>query len=64
MLEITSEKAVRDLFHDIGVKIQFPSKVEANIILFEFLDIVKDYNDVNIIQTPDYTEMSNKSYID
>ena len=51
------------MFHDIGVKIQFPSKAEGNIILFKFLGAIKDYNDVNIIQTPDYIKMSSKSYI-
>ena len=28
------------------------------------MGVVKDYNGVNIIQTPDYIEMSSKSYID
>ena len=63
-LRITSKKAARGLFHDIGIKIQFPRKVEANIILFEFLGVLKDYNCIDIIQTPDYIEMSSKSYID
>ena len=64
MLGITSEKAARNLFNDIGIKIQFPSKAELDIIPFEFLGIVKDYNSVDIIQTPDYIEMSSKSYIE
>ena len=59
----TSKKATRVLLNDIGIKIQFPSEVEANIILFEFLGVVKDYNGVNIIQTPDYNEMSSQNYI-
>ena len=64
MLGITSKKAAQDLFNDIGIKIQFPSETEANIISFEFLGVGKDYNGVNIIQIPDYIEMSSKSYID
>ena len=63
-LVITSKKAARDLFHDIGVKIKFPIEVESNIILFEVLGLVKDCNGVNIIQAPNYIEMSSKSYID
>ena len=64
MLGITSKKATRDIFNDIGIKIQFPSEAEANIYLFEFLGVVKGYNGVNNIQTPNYIEMSSKSYID
>ena len=64
MLGTISKKAAGDLFNDIGMKIRFPSEVEANIIPFKFLGIVKDYNNVNIIQTPNYIEMSSKSYID
>ena len=63
MLGTTNEKDAKDLFNDIGMKIQFPSEVEANIVPFEFLGIVKDYNGVDIIQTPDYIEMSSQSYI-
>ena len=63
MLGTTSKKAMKDLFNDIGVKIQFPSEFETNIIPFEFSGVVKDYNGVNIIQTLDYIEMSSQSYI-
>ena len=63
MLGTTNEKDNRDLFNDIGMKIQFPSEVEANIVPFEFLGVVKDCNGVNIIQTPDYIKMSSRSYI-
>ena len=63
MLGTTSEKATRDLFNNIGIKIQFPSEKEENIVLFEFLGIVKDYNGVDIKQTPDYIEMLSKSYL-
>ena len=58
-----SEKAAKDLFNNIGVKIQFPSEKEDSIIPFEFLGIVTDYNGVDIIQTPDYIETSCKNYI-
>ena len=64
MLGITRKNAARDLFNNIGIKIQFSRKAEANIILFELLRIVKDYNSVNIIQTPNYIEISSRSYID
>lgn len=63
MLGITNEKATRDLFHDISVKLQFSSEVETNIIPFEFLGVIKDYKEVNIIQIPNYIELSSKSYI-
>ena len=63
MLGTTSKKATRDLFNDICTKIQFPSEVEANIIPFEFLGVVKDYNGVDIIQALDYIEMSSQNYI-
>ena len=53
MLGITIKKAKRDLFHDIGVKIQFQSEIKENIIHFKYLGVVKDYNGVNIIQKPD-----------
>ena len=60
---ITSEKAAPDLFNDIGIKIQFPSEKEDGTIPFEFLGVVTDYNGVDIIQTPDYIEISCKNYI-
>ena len=55
-----SEKAARDLFNDIGIKIQFPSEKEDGKIPFEFLGVVTAYNGVDIIQTPNYIEMSCK----
>ena len=58
-----SEQAARDLFNNIGVKIQFPSEKKANIVPFEFLGVVKDYNGVDVKQTPDYIEMLCKSYL-
>ena len=64
ILRIISKKAAWDSFHDIGVKIQFPSKVEANIIPFKFLGVVKNYDGVDIIQMPNHIEMPSKSYID
>ena len=46
MLGTTSKKAARDLFNDICMKIQLSNEVEANIIPFEFLGVIKDYNGV------------------
>lgn len=63
MLGTMSEKVTRNLFNNIGMKFQFPSEVEANIILFKFLGVIKDHNGVDIIQTPDYIEMSTQNYI-
>ena len=63
MLGTMNEKAARDLFNNIGIKIQFPSEKEKNIVLFKFLGIVKDYNGVDINQTPDYIKMLSKSYL-
>ena len=60
---MTSEKAARDLFNNIDVKIQFLSEKEDGKIPFEFLGVVTDYNSVDIIQTPDYIKMSCKNYI-
>ena len=47
---ITSEKTSQELFNDIGIKIQFPSKKEDGTIPFEFLGVISDYNGVDIIQ--------------
>ena len=60
---MTSKKVARDLFNDIGVKIQFPSEKEDNKIPFEFLGVVTDYNGMDIIQTLDYIKVSCKNYI-
>lgn len=53
---------VRELFNDIGEKLQFSSEKESGIILFKFLGVVKDYNRVDIIQIPDYVEMSYNNF--
>ena len=58
ILGTKDKQSVRNLFNDIGKKIQFPTEVEQGIIQFDFLGIVKDYNGVDITQTPDYVEMS------
>ena len=60
---VESEQSARTLLNNIGTKIQFPTKVEQGIIPFKFLGVVKDYNGVDITQTPDYIEMSCKNYI-
>ena len=46
---MTNEKAARDLFNDIGIKIQFASEKEDGKIPFEFLGVVTDYNGADII---------------
>ena len=58
-----NKQFARNLFNDIGKKIQFPSKVEQGIIPFEFLGIVTNCNGVGITQTPDYIEIFCKNYI-
>ena len=63
ILGTKDKQSVRNLFNDIGKKIQFPAEVEQGIIPFDFLGIVKDYNDVDITQTPDYVEMLCQNYI-
>ena len=63
LLGVENEQSARNLFNDIGKKIQFPTEVEQGIVPFEFLGIVKDYNGVDITQTPDYVEMSCRNYI-
>ena len=60
---MTNEKATRYLFNNIGVKIQFPSEKQDGTIPFKFLGVINDYNDVDIIQTPDYIEMICTNYI-
>ena len=62
MLGITSEKTARDLFNDIGIKIQFPSEAESDVIPFEFLGVLNNSNGVDIIQIPDYIEMLSNGY--
>ena len=63
LLGCENEQSARNLFNKIGKKIQFPSEVEQGIVPFEFIGIVKDYNGVDITQTPDYMEMLCKNYI-
>ena len=63
LLGYKNKQSTQNLFNIIGIKIQFPSKVEQGIIPFEFLSIVTDYNGVDITQTPDYIEISCKNYI-
>ena len=57
-----TKKKAREIFNDILSKIQFPIEEEIGVIPFEFLGVVKDCNDVNIAQTPDYIEMNCSSY--
>ena len=57
------EETAKNIFNIIGTKIRFASKEKKRIIPFEYLGIVKDYNDVDIKQTSHYIGMSCKSYI-
>ena len=59
----TNDKAARDLFNDIGIKIQFLSEKKDDKILFKFLGVIRDYNGVDVIQTPDYIKMTCTNYI-
>ena len=63
MLGTTSEKAARDLFNNIGVKIQFPSEKKTYMVPNKFLGVVKDYNKVDVKQIPNYIDMLCKSYL-
>ena len=60
---VSTKQEAREIFNDIGSKIQFPSEEEIGIIPFESLGVVKDYNGVDIQQTPDYIEINCASYI-
>ena len=62
-LGVTSEQSVRNLFNDIGQKIQFHIETEWGIIPFKVLGVVKDYNGVDITQTPNYIKILRTSYI-
>ena len=57
------EQEAGDIFEKIGKAIQFDAKKRDNVIPFEFLGVVKDYNGVDIKQTKDYIEMSCANYI-
>ena len=63
LLACDSEKTAKAIFDTIGKKIQFPTEKERNIIPFEYLGVVKDYNGVDLIQTPDYIESNCASYL-
>ena len=63
LLTCDSETTAKNIFDTIRKKIQFDSEKEKNIIPFEYLGVVTDYNGVDIIQTPDYIEMSCGNYI-
>ena len=53
-----NEKTAKDIFNIIGTKMSFASEKKKDIVPFEFLDAVKDYNGVHIKQTSHYLEMS------
>ena len=60
---VSTKQEAREIFNGIRSKIQFPSEEEIGIIPFEFLGVVKDYNSVDIEQTPNYIKMNCSSYI-
>ena len=53
-----NEKTAKDIFNIIGTKMSFATEKKKDIVPFEFLDVVKDYNGVDIKQTSHYLEMS------
>ena len=46
LLACCKEKTAKDIFHTIGVKMQFDTEREQNIVPIEFLGVVNDYNGV------------------
>ena len=42
LLACQNEKTAKDIFHTIGVKMQFDTKREQNIVPMEFLGVVND----------------------
>ena len=49
LLACDSEQTAQAIFDTIGKKIQFPTEKERNIIPFEYLGVVTDYNGVDLI---------------
>lgn len=65
LLECKSKQLAQNLFNNISKKASFPSENKLGIFIFEFSGVVTDYpyNGVNIVQMPDYIEISCKNYI-
>jgi hypothetical protein len=51
MLGCTDESTARNIYDIIGTKIRFKTEEEEDIVPFEWLGIVEDYNGVDIKQT-------------
>jgi hypothetical protein len=63
MLGCTDESIPRNIYNIIGTKIRFKTEEEEDIVPFEWLGIVGDYNGVDIKQTDLYVEMNCAGYI-
>ena len=57
------EETTKNIFNIIDTKMRFASEEKKEIIPFEYLGIVKDYNGVDLKQTSHYIDMSCESYI-
>jgi hypothetical protein len=63
MLGCTDESIARNIYNIIGTKIRLKTDEEEDIVPFEWLGIVEDYNGVDIKQTDIYIEMNCAGYI-
>jgi hypothetical protein len=64
MLGYTDENIARNIYKIIGTKIRFKTEEEEeDIVPFEWLGIVEDYNGVDIKQTDIYIKMNCAGYI-
>ena len=63
LLACDSKETAIDIFDTIGLAIQFDAKKKSGIVPFDFLGVVKDYNGVDIKQTPHFIEMSCANYM-
>ena len=62
-LDVSYQKTAKKIFNILGTKIRFKSEEETDIIAFEFLGVIWDYNVVDIKQTSHYIDISCKKYI-
>ena len=63
MLAYKNEQTTKDIFNDIGRRINFDTKKAQGIISFEYLGALDDYNGAEIKQTTRYIEMRCENYI-
>ena len=63
LCQLKWEETAKNIFNIIGNKMSYPSEEKKDIVLFEFLGVLKDYNCVDIKQTSYYIDMSCESYI-